>query len=96
MKNETSDTIQVRNFNDVTVHHNSEGEGFFAASSELAVPAGGQSAIDDSKHEDPRGRKMAHMTHNHHKQQYSDKYNKYNIKQYVQPFNSIKNFLLPY
>jgi len=44
MKNETPDTIYVRNFNEVTLHHNSEWKSFFAASDELAVPAGGQSS----------------------------------------------------
>jgi len=86
----------VQNFKEVTLHHNSEGESFFVASDELGVPAGGHSATNDSKGEDSRGRKMAHMTHSHHKQLYADKYNKYNIKQYIQLFNSIMNFLLPY
>jgi len=73
----------VTNCNEVTLHHNFERESFFAASGELVLPAGGQSTTNDSKHEGLRGRKMAHMTHNHHKQQYLDKYNKYTIKQYV-------------
>jgi hypothetical protein len=63
----------VRNFNEVTLHHNSEGEIFLAASGETVVPVGGQSATDDTEREVPRGRKVAHTTHNHHKQQYSDK-----------------------
>jgi hypothetical protein len=63
----------VINFIEVTLHHNSEGMIFFAASGEPKVPADGQVTTNDSKHTDPRGQTMAHMTHNHHKQQYSDK-----------------------
>jgi len=74
-QNETPDTIWVRNFNEVTLHHNSEGESFFVASCELVVPTGGHFATDDNMREDPRGQEISHMTHNHHKQQYPDKYN---------------------
>lgn len=39
----------MRKFNEVTLHHNSERESFFATSGELVVPAGGQSATQDIK-----------------------------------------------